>query len=113
MCDKQEEYKVDRHVQILTVFCCMSMHYKGFMCFAVCASIKKRSRPSFVSECLRVNCVFVHVCVLCFVARLRRRQRNKLVACCDKMLDSIYLVGYSLRFLLVAGLVAFEQQETF
>ena len=86
------------------------MHYKGFMCFAVCDSIKKRPRPSFVSlECPRVYCVFAHVCV----ARLRRRQRNKLVACCDKILDSIYLDGYSLRFLLVAGLVAFEQQETF
>jgi len=84
------------------------------MCFAVCDSIKKCPRPSFVSlECLRVYCVFVHVCVLSFVARLRRRQRNKLVACCDKILDSIYLAGYSLRFLIVAGLVAFEQQETF
>ena len=94
MCDKREEYKLDRQVRILfvlSVFCCMYLCIIKALCVLLYVIVSKKSRrPSFESlECLRVYCVFVRLYVLCCVARLRRRQRNKLIASYDENLDTI------------------------
>jgi len=41
MCDKREEYKVDRHVQILTVFCCMSLCIIKALCVLLSVLVSK------------------------------------------------------------------------